>query len=181
MRTSLQRTKALTLCALFAALTAVCSQIQIPLPMIPINLALFAVHLCGALLGPVYGLISMVVYMFLGAIGLPVFAGMQGGFAILMGKTGGYVLGYALCALVVGLWVRHFGMNFRSLLSGMVLGLLVCYAFGTMWFMFLTQLNLGVSLSYCVVPFLPGDAVKIALAALLAKRLHKPLARILSA
>lgn len=173
-----KRIKSLTLCALFAALTAVCSQIQIPLPMIPINLALFSVHLAGALLGPIYGAVSMLVYMLLGAVGVPVFAGFMGGVATLMGKTGGYVLGYVLCAFVVGFLSRRFGFSFIKLCLYMVAGLAACYLFGTIWFMVVTSLGLWTSLTYCVFPFLIGDAVKIALAALLAMRLEKPLARI---
>ena len=154
-------TRSLVLCALMAALTAICSQIQIPLPMVPINLALFAVHLSGALLG---------------VIGVPVFAGFGSGPAVLFGKTGGYILGYILCALIVGALSRKFAFNFKTLCLSMVLGVAVCYAFGTIWFMAVTGLNLATSMSYCVIPFLPGDVVKILLAAFLALRLRKPLA-----
>ena len=78
-------TRNLVLAALFAALTAVCSQIQIPLPMVPINLALFAVHLCGALLGAKWGALSMCAYVLLGAVGVPVFSGFASGPAVLFG------------------------------------------------------------------------------------------------
>ena len=162
-------TRSLVLTALMAALTAICSQIQIPLPMIPINLALFAVHLSGALLGWKY-------YALLGVIGAPVFAGFGSGPAVLFGKTGGYILGYILCALIVGALSRKFAFSFKNLCLEMLLGVAVCYAFGTIWFMVLTGMNLATSMSYCVIPFLPGDAVKILLAAFLALRLRKPLA-----
>lgn len=165
----------LVLAALFAALTAVCSQIQIPLPMIPINLALFAVHLCGALLGAKWGALSMAVYALLGAVGVPVFAGFGSGPAVLFGKTGGYIIGYILCAAIVGLLSRRLGFTFPKLCLSMVIGVAVCYVFGTAWFMVISGLNLATSLSYCVLPFLPGDAVKILLAAFLALRLRKPL------
>ena len=173
MRTTL--TCQLVLAALFAALTAVCSQIQIPLPMIPINLALFAVHLCGALLGAKWGALSMAVYALLGAVGVPVFAGFGSGPAVLFGKTGGYIIGYILCAAIVGLLSRRLGFTFPKLCLSMVIGVAVCYVFGTAWFMVISGLNLATSLSYCVLPFLPGDAVKILLAAFLALRLRKPL------
>ena len=168
-------TRQLVLAALFAALTAVCSQIQIPLPMIPINLALFAVHLCGALLGAKWGALSMTVYALLGAVGVPVFAGFGSGPAVLFGKTGGYIIGYILCAAIVGLLSRRLGFTFPKLCLSMVIGVAVCYVFGTAWFMVISGLNLATSLSYCVLPFLPGDAVKILLAAFLALRLRKPL------
>ena len=166
MRSTL--TRQLVLAALFAALTAVCSQIQIPLPMIPINLALFAVHLCGALLGAKWGALSMAVYALLGAVGVPVFSGFGSGPAVLFGKTGGYIIGYILCALLVGLLSRRLGFTFPKLCLSMVIGVAVCYVFGTAWFMVISGLNLATSLSYCVLPFLPGDAIKIVIASVLA-------------
>ena len=168
-------TRSLVLAALMAALTAVCSQIQIPLPMVPINLALFAVHLAGALLGAKWGALSMAAYALLGAVGAPVFASFSSGPAVLFGKTGGYILGYILCALVVGLLSRRLGFTMKGLCLSMLAGVAVCYVFGTVWFMVVTGMNLVTSLTYCVFPFLPGDAVKIILAALLALRLRKPL------
>ena len=170
-------TASLAACALMAALTAVCSQIQIPLPMVPINLALFSVHLSGALLGAKYGLLSMAAYALLGVVGVPVFAGFKAGPAVLFGKTGGYILGYLLCAFLVGLLSRKWRFSFPQLCLAMALGVAVCYTFGTIWFMVLTGMNLTTSLSYCVLPFLPGDAVKIVLAALLSLRLREPLSR----
>ena len=167
--------KQLAVCALFAALTAVCSQIQIPLPAIPINLALFAVHLCAALLAPRYAALSMAAYILLGAVGVPVFASFGSGPAVLFGKTGGYIIGYILCVAIVGLLSRRLGFTFPKLCLSMVIGVAVCYVFGTAWFMVISGLNLATSLSYCVLPFLPGDAVKILLAAFLALRLRKPL------
>ena len=168
-------TRNLVLAALFAALTAVCSQIQIPLPMVPINLALFAVHLCGALLGAKWGALSMTAYTLLGVVGAPVFSGFSSGPAVLFGKTGGYILGYILCALLVGLLSRRIGYTVKGLVIAMAVGVAACYVFGTIWFMVITGMSLQLSLTYCVLPFLPGDAVKIALATLLALRLRKPL------
>ncbi len=168
-------TQRIVLAALFAALMAVCSQIQIPLPMVPINLALFAAHLCGALLGAKWGALSISAYVLLGLVGAPVYAGFASGPAALFGKTGGYILGYILSAFLVGLLSRRIGFTFKGLCLSMLVGVVACYAFGTVWFMAVTGLNLMTSLAYCVIPFLPGDAVKIALAALLALRLKKPL------
>ena len=88
-----KKTFKITMCALFAALTAICSQIQIPLPQIPINLALFSVCMAGAVLGAGYGSLSIIVYVLLGAVGVPVFAGFKGGFATITGPTGGYIVG----------------------------------------------------------------------------------------
>lgn len=159
------KNKALALCALFTALTAVCAQLQIPLPMVPISLALFAVHLTGSILGPKYGAMSMICYALLAAIGVPVLAGFGGGPAALFGKTGGYVLGYILDAAVVGLAAEKWGTDFFKSCTAMAIGTAVCYAFGTLWFMFLASTGLRAALTLCVLPFLPGDVVKIALAA----------------
>ena len=168
-------TRSLVLCALMAALTAICSQIQIPLPMIPINLALFAVHLSGALLGWKYGALSMVVYALLGVIGVPVFAGFGSGPAVLFGKTGGYAIGYILAALLTALLTKALGRKFWSLCVAMVVGCAACYVLGTIWFMILTGADLVSALGWCVLPYLPGDAVKIALAAVLTMQLDKRL------
>ena len=178
MQSRSDTTRKLAAAALFAAMTAICSQIQIPLPMVPINLALFAVHLCGALLGAKWGALAMAAYALLGAVGVPVFSGFAAGPAVLFGKTGGYILGYILCAAIVGAMTRRIGFTFPKVCAAMVVGVAVCYAFGTAWFMVLTKMNLMTSLTYCVIPFLPGDAVKIVLATVLALRLKKPLAQL---
>ena len=115
-------------------------------------------------------------YVVLGVIGVPVFAGFGSGPAVLFGKTGGYIQGYILCALIVGALSHKFAFSFKNLCLEMLLGVAVCYAFGTIWFMVLTGMNLATSMGYCVIPFLPGDVVKILLAAFLALRLRKPLA-----
>lgn len=167
--------KGMILAALFAALTGILTQVQIPLPYVPINLALFAVYLAGALLGPKYATLSMVVYVLIGAVGVPVFSGFSGGLQKLAGPTGGYIVGYVVCAFLVGLLSRRWDFSFLKLALSMLAGMLACYALGTVWFMISTQNSLWVSLGYCVFPFLPGDAVKIALAALLAQRLLTPL------
>ncbi len=167
------------LTALFTALIAVCSQLKIDLPFIPINLALFAVHLSGLLLGPVYGGVSVLIYLLLAAAGVPVMAGFKGGLGVLFGMTGGYAIGYLFTAVLDGIAVRHFQKRRVLLFLAMFIAVLVCYLFGTIWFIILTGNTVGYSLRYCVLPFLPGDAVKILLAEILYLRLRGPLASIL--
>ena len=176
----MERSKSLSVgrivfCAVFAALTAICSQIQIPLPMVPINLALFSVHLCGAVLGPAGGSLSIIVYVLLGLCGLPVFAGFSGGAGVLFGSTGGYILGYILDALIVGAITSKGGTSFGKCCAAMAAGLAICYLFGTIWFMWITGNALWPSLLICVFPFLIGDGVKIFLAASLTGRIRKSL------
>lgn len=175
MQTSAVRARRLALCALLAAVTAVCSQVAVATPWgVPVNLALFAVYMAGTLLGPAWGAASQGVYLALAAFGLPVMAGFQGGPAALFGRTGGYALGYVLAAAVTGfLSQKHRG--FGALCAAMALGCAGCYAFGTVWFVALTGMELRAALALCVLPFLPGDAVKIALAATLTRLLDRRL------
>ena len=109
-------TKKITLCALFAALTAILSQISIPLPFtpVPINLAMVSVFMAGALLGAKRGAISQVVYVIIGIIGVPVFASFTAGIGIVVGPTGGYIAGYIVAAIIVGIIVKKLGDNVHS-------------------------------------------------------------------
>ena len=145
--------------------------------VIPINLALFAVYLAGALLGPWRGALSLVVYLLLAAVGVPVMAGFRGGLGNLVGNTGGYVVGYIFAAFFTGLLAVKWGSKFWQLCVAMVLGCAVCYFFGTLWYSILSGTPFFASFSACVVPFLPCDVVKILLAALLASRLRPVLLR----
>ena len=169
------QTRNLVLCALFAALTAVFSQIAIPIEPVPINLATLSVFLAGGLLGAKYGALSQVVYVLLGAVGAPVFQGFRGGIQALAGPTGGYIIGYIFAALVTGLLLQKLGRSFLSAILSCAAGLAVCYALGTAWYVFQAQAELLPALGLCVVPFLPGDAVKILAAALLTPRVYRAL------
>jgi len=168
-------TKKLILCALFAALTAVCAIIAVPLPFtpVPISLATLAVFLAGGLLGAKYGVISQVVYVILGAIGLPVFANFTGGIGVITGPTGGYIIGFIAAAWITGLIVTKTSGKFLWNIVAMIAGLALCYALGTIWFIYLTKTGLAAALLMCVVPFLIGDALKIIAASILVNRLRK--------
>ena len=160
-----------------AALIAICSWITIP-SMVPFTMQTFAVFLTLGLLGGKRGTMSVIVYLLLGAIGLPVFSGFAGGIGHMMGPTGGYIIGFIGTALVMWFFERKFGNGQKSLIASMTIGLLVCYAFGTAWFMAVYTKNtgaigLGTALSMCVVPYLIPDALKIILASLLCNRLRK--------
>lgn len=175
------RTASLTLCGLFAAIMAVCSIITVPLGFtpVPINLGTLGVFLAGGILGRKYGTISIAVYVILGAVGIPIFAGFKGGLGVLAGPTGGYIIGYILAAFVVGLIVDFFlkddfgiGKQYLICVIAMVAGLFVCYLLGTIWFIVSTGTGVWASLVACVFPFLPGDALKIVAATLLVRRLR---------
>ena len=164
-------TKALVFCALFAALTAVCAQIALPIGPVPISLATLAVMLCGAVLGAQSGGIAIAVYILLGLAGVPVFAGFKAASA-LAGPTGGYIIGYLPYAVLAGLPLARLQRSFPGRCLLLLIGTVICYILGTAWFMHMSGRTLGQSLSLCVWPFLPGDAIKIALAAFLAPRLR---------
>lgn len=162
--------------AVSIALIAICSWISIP-TVIPFTLQTFAVCLTAALLGPRTGTAAVAAYILLGALGVPVFSGFRGGPGVLLGPTGGYILGFVLTALVVGLAARRWQDSWLPLLLAMAAGILLCYAFGTVWFMLVYSapsgpVSLGTALSLCVLPYLIPDAVKAGLAVFLARRLR---------
>lgn len=159
--------------AMFAALIAVCSILNIPVGEVPVTLQTFAVCLSAAMLGWKRGTLSVFVYILLGAVGVPVFAGMSGGVGILAGPTGGYIIGFLATALIVGFAADKWERKALPLTIAMILGILVCYAFGTVWFMVVMKWGVVETLMTCVVPFLIPDAVKIVLAMVLSNRLSK--------
>ena len=169
-------TKDLVLTALFAALTAVLAQIQLPIGPVPFNLAVFGAFLAGMLLEPAWAAASMGVYMLLGAVGIPVFAGFMGGPAVLLGKTGGDVIGYIFIALATALAVKRSG-KLPVIGAAMLAGLLVCYGFGTAWFMAVTGADLVSALGWCVLPFIVPDVCKGVLACVLGRLLAGRLAK----
>ena len=166
------KTTTLVLCAFFAALSAILSQIFIPVGLVPIGLVHISVFLAAGLLGAKYGAVSQIVYVFLGLAGAPVFTGFRGGPGVLAGPTGGFIAGYIGCAFVTGLIIDRFGYSIKALIPAMYVGWVVTYSMGLPWFMYVTNLSLIASLPVCVFPFLPGDLVKTILCAVLVNRLR---------
>ena len=174
------KTKDLSLCAIIAAFLCIVAPLSVPIGPIPITLALFFVYLAGALLGWKRGLIAVAVYVLLGAVGLPVFSGYQGGIQKLLGVTGGYIVGYLPCVAIVGLAADKCAEKKWALPVAMVVGTIVLYFIGTVWFMITTKNTLAASLGMCVIPFLPGDAVKIVVATILAMMIRPRISRFLN-
>lgn len=162
----------LTIVPMFAALTAVLSQITIPFAPVPFNLALFSVFLSAGVLGAKNSAIGQIIYILLGAIGLPVFASFQGGLQSLVGPTGGYILGYVICAFVTGLLMYNLRDLFIFRVISMIIGLVCCYALGTAWFIFTTKTKIWLALTMCVFPFFIGDILKIIFAAILIPKIR---------
>ena len=165
--------------ALFAALMAICSWISIPTP-VPFTLQTFAVFLAPSLLGGKLGVASVGTYLLLGAMGLPVFSGFSGGIGVLLGATGGYLLGFLLTALVMWLAEIALGTSQSVFLASAIVGQGLCYLFGSLWYTFGYAggaAGLPAVMSACVLPFLLPDIAKLALAWALHKRLAPVLAK----
>ena len=149
-------------CALMTAVIAVLAPISIPLTtMVPISLATLAVMLAGVVLGPGEGVLCTALYLLLGAIGVPVFAGYAGGIGVLAGVSGGFLIGYLPLAYFSGRFSVNDEHPLSSMVPGMITGTAVLYLIGTVWFLLLTKLPLSAALAACVLPFLGGDALKI--------------------
>lgn len=167
------KTRDLSICALFAAMTAVLAQISIPFPGgVPLTLQLLSISLCGVVLGSKKGFISIVVYIILGAIGLPVFAGFSGGFQNIIGPTGGFLISFPIVAFIVGL-VSEKTDNMYLIFLSTVLGLAINYSIGTLVFASVTGSSIVVSLTVCVIPFIFTDLVKGILATVIGVKLKQ--------
>lgn len=162
------------LCALFAALTAVFSQIVLPIGPVPINLATFAVFCAAALLGSKIGTLSLIIWAALGVVGVPVFSMFRSGLGTLLGPTGGYIIGFIPATFITGLLIEKFNRSnkIQLYIVSMLVGSLICYIMGTAWFMYSLGRALWDSLMICVIPFLPGDIIKIIAAAMISKRIR---------
>lgn len=167
-------TRQIVLAALCAALTAIVAPWSIVIGPISLTLGVFAVFFTGAMLplGGAFG--AMVVYLALGCIGLPVFSKFLSGPQVLVGVTGGYLMAYPVMALLVAVFCGRF-RNFFLQMAGVVLALLVCYTFGTAWFMHFSGNDLATSLAWCVTPFILPDLCKGVCALLLAAAVKKRL------
>ena len=164
--------------AVMAALLCVASPWSIPVGPIPISLATLVVYLTGIVLGWLDGTIAVAVYLLIGAIGVPVFANFTGGMGILLGSTGGYIVGFILTALVMWGFERFGRGNLPMQIVGMLLGLVACYALGTVWFMVVYgkangAISVMTALGWCVFPFIIPDLVKVAVACAISPVLRK--------
>lgn len=164
--------RAAVLCGLFAAFTAVFSQISLPIGPVPISCSLIAVYLAGLFLPVKTAALSQLVYLLLGIVGVPVFAGFQSGAARLAGPTGGYLLVYPVMALILSLAMviydkklvrKPLAARAAYIVSAMLVSLIVCYAAGTAWFTVFSGSTFQKALSLTVVPFIAGDIAKIVL------------------
>lgn len=161
----------MVLCALFAALTAVCAWISIPVLDIAFTMQTFAVFMTLGILGGKWGSVSILIYLGMGTVGLPVFSGFQGGVGALVGVTGGYIWGFLVSGLV------YWGLERLCKPVAMIAALLACYLCGSLWFLVYAGSGVGFAavVLKCVVPYLIPDAVKLTLALRLSGRIRRQL------
>lgn len=160
--------------AVMAALLCIIAPLSIPIGVIPLSLTMLVIYLGVYALGMWKGTVSYVVYLGIGFVGLPVFSGFQGGPAILFGPTGGYLIGFIFLALISGFFVDKFDRWYVSLF-GMLMGNIVCYGLGSVWLAYQAGLSFAEALAIGVIPFIPGDILKIVAALLVGPALRRRL------
>lgn len=167
----------LAMTAVMAAVMAVVAPFSISIGPIPLSFCTLVIYLNAYILGWKRGTVAVLVYILLGVVGMPVFSGFGSGLAKVAGPTGGYIIGYLPLALIGGLAVARFPKNRALQLLGMILATAVLYALGTAWYCLQSGTDLTTALGWCVIPFLPGDAIKMvaamAVGPMLRARLNK--------
>ena len=162
--------------ALMAAVISVCAWITVPMA-VPFTLQTFGVFLTLEMLGGASGTLAILAYILLGAVGVPVFSGFAGGVSVLLGPTGGYIIGFLACGIIY-LFTEKIRKNTIIDIIVLVIGLFACYTFGTVWFAKVMEMRdsvmgIGTILVKCVLPFILPDAVKLTFAVIIAKRVKK--------
>ncbi len=164
----------MALAALAAAALCILAPLSVPIGPVPITLSVLVVALFPYLLGAKLSVLSVALYLLIGAIGLPVFSGFEGGIQKLLGATGGYLVGYIPLVLIGGAFIEKSKKPLVQFL-GLLLGLISCYALGTAWLSAYLKLSLASALSVAVLPFIPFDLIKLALAVLIGRAAGKRL------
>lgn len=168
-------TAQMTVTALMTAITCILGPMSLPIPIspVPISLTNLVIYFMAYVLGSKLSVASYLLYLLLGAVGLPVFSGFSGGLGKLLGPTGGYLIGFIFLAAIAGLFVEKFPGKIPMHVAGMVAGTIVCYIFGTAWLA--KQLGIGfvAGLGVGVIPYLPGDTAKIILAVIAGPKIKK--------
>ncbi len=163
--------------ALLAALLAIIAPFSVPLGAVPLTLASLGVYLAAVIGGAGFGTLAVALYLLLGAVGLPVFSGFQGGVQAFLAPTGGFLLGYLPCTVIVGGGLRLGKYTRLSCLLSLIVGTAVLYMCGIGGFMYATHTPFLASVAACCLPFLAGDAVKIAAVTVLLPALTKLMKR----
>ncbi|MCL1830190.1 MAG: biotin transporter BioY [Oscillospiraceae bacterium] len=163
--------------AVMTSVISVSAMIALPLPFtpVPLSLANLTIMLSGVLCGVIDGTLAVIMYILLGMVGLPIFAGFNSGIGVILGPTGGYIMGYPILAFLVGYLSRVFSRRlkrFTAHLISMAIGLIVLYLFGCSWYILTTGVSVTAAISVTIIPFLPGDLLKAVTASTLALRYY---------
>ena len=173
--TKKMNTRQLTLIGVMTAVTCILGPLSLPIGVIPISFTNLAIYFAVYALGRKKGTLSYIVYLFIGLIGLPVFSGFSGGFAKIFGPTGGYLIGFIFMAFISGIFIDKFSNKIYMCFFGMILGTIVTYIFGTAWLAYQAKITFNMALVVGVLPFIPGDMVKIIVASLIGPQIKKRL------
>lgn len=169
-------TRDMVICALFASLTAALSQIAIPIPFttVPLTMQVFAVALTGVVLGHKKAIISILIYMLMGIVGIPVFAHFNGGLHVIVGYTGGFILAFPLMVTVIG-YVSEKSKKYIYIFMSMIVALIIAYLLGCIQYSFLAGVGFKEAFVLCVLPFIPVDLIKVVLATTVGINIKKKL------
>lgn len=160
-----------------AAVTCILGPFSIPIGVVPISFTNLAIYLAVYALGCKKGTISYLIYLLIGFIGVPVFSAFSSGPAKLFGPTGGYLIGFIFMALICGLFIDKFAGKYYMHFLGMIIGTVVCYAFGTVWLAYQAGMSFPAALAAGVIPFIPGDLIKIVIAVIAGPQIRKQLVK----
>lgn len=172
MREKRTKTYNIILCGLMAAILCVLAPVAIPMT-VPITLGTFVIFIMTYILDYKYAFVSCLIYILLGIVGLPVFSGYQGGIGKVVGPTGGYIVGYLFITLISGYINSRYQANKILQVIGMIIGIMICYGLGTLWFAYQQNMSILESLIICVIPFICGDILKIVGAVIVGNILRK--------
>lgn len=175
------KTRDMIICAIFAAVLCIFSVMTIPIALVPFSMAVFGILLTSYVLGAKRSIIAVVVFILLGAIGLPVFSGFRGGVSVLAGPTGGYITAYIFTAWFVGYFtsklpiqkIKHMTLSILI----MFVGVAICYLLGTVQFMFVQKTSFAAALTMCVYPFIIADIIKCVMATVIGYILRRTLSK----
>lgn len=170
---------AISVTGLMAAVICVLGPLSIPLPgdLVPVSLGALGVFLASVILGWKKGVIAVLIYLLLGFIGLPVFAGFTAGAGKLFGPTGGYLIGYIATALIAGFFADRFRGKKIMMLLGIVIGTAALYVIGSFWLAVQAHMSIGAAFMAGCVPFIPADIVKALIAVFLGDAICRALRR----
>lgn len=167
----------LTTTALMAAIICILGSLSIPIGAVPISFSSLAIFLALYAIGMKFGTVSYAVYLLIGLCGVPVFSGFSGGPAKLFGPTGGYLIGFIFMAVISGWFIDRYTERKWMCFLGMLIGTVVLYSFGTAWLAYQAQLSFTAALAVGVLPFIPGDLIKIGIVIFVGPQIRKRLVR----